>query len=56
MKRDLGVSGFVKQAAVAVVVVLVAGVLASDGLGEPVEAQAGGGEISSARAVGGVLV
>ena len=41
MKRDLGVSGFVKQAAVAVALVLVAGVLASDGLGEPVDAQMG---------------
>ena len=42
MKRDLGVFGFVKQVAVAVVVVLVAGVLASDGLGEPVDAQTDG--------------
>lgn len=42
MKCDLGVFGFVKQAAVAVVVVLVAGVLASDGIGEPVDAQTDG--------------
>lgn len=42
MKRDLGVFGFVKQSAVAVVLVLVAGVLVSDGLGEPVNAQTDG--------------
>lgn len=38
------------------VVFVVAVVLAAEGLGEPVEAQAEGGEISSAQAVGGVLV
>ena len=42
MKREVGVFVLVKQAAVAVVVVLLAGVLAADGLGEPVDAQAGG--------------
>ena len=42
MRRYLGVFVFVKQSAVAVVVILVASVLASDGLGEPVDAQVGG--------------
>ena len=42
MKQDLGVFVFVKQAAVAVVVVLLAGVLVADGLGEAVDAQAEG--------------
>ena len=41
MKREIGVFVFVKQAAVAVVVVLLAGVLAADGLGKAVDAQAG---------------
>ena len=42
MKREQGVFVFVKEVAVAVVVVLMAGVLAADGLGETVDAQTGG--------------
>ena len=42
MKREAGVFVFVKQAAVAVLVVLLAGILVADGLGEPVDAQARG--------------
>ena len=42
MKREAVVFVFVKQAAVAVVVVLVAGVLVADGFGEAVGAQAEG--------------